>query len=136
MNAIEYDSAWGEAIARRLVDSDTCPLCESRALDGGCCARCGADLRGPIGMELWNASAAAAHALRTRGALLGAVPRPLTRPPAPPEAQAAATPAVQPPPTVQAPPRSSATVQSVLAIAGAGLFAIAALIFTFLNPDL
>src|SRR5690606_35064486 len=33
-------------------------------------------------------------------------------------------------------PGSSATLQSVLAIAGAGLFAVAAIVFTFLNPDL
>jgi hypothetical protein len=32
--------------------------------------------------------------------------------------------------------RSSATVQSVLAVAGAGLFAVAAVVFTFFNPDL
>ncbi|TFD21641.1 hypothetical protein [Cryobacterium sp. TMS1-13-1] len=32
--------------------------------------------------------------------------------------------------------RSSATVQSVLAVAGAGLFAISAIVFTFFNPDL
>ena len=32
--------------------------------------------------------------------------------------------------------RSSATVQSVLAVAGAGLFAVAAIVFTFFNPDL
>ena len=31
---------------------------------------------------------------------------------------------------------ASATVQSVLAIAGAGLFAVAAIVFTFFNPDL
>ena len=33
-------------------------------------------------------------------------------------------------------PRSSATVQSVLAVAGAGLVAVAAVVFTFFNPDL
>ncbi|WP_146069347.1 SCO7613 C-terminal domain-containing membrane protein [Cryobacterium sp. Y11] len=33
-------------------------------------------------------------------------------------------------------PRSSATVQSVLAVAGAGLFAVSAVVFTFFNPDL
>ena len=33
-------------------------------------------------------------------------------------------------------PQSSATLQSVLAIAGAGLFAVAAIVFTFFNPDL
>ncbi|MBW9094912.1 hypothetical protein JNB62_14560 [Microbacterium jejuense] len=34
------------------------------------------------------------------------------------------------------PPGSSASVQSVLAVAGAGLVAVAALVFTFFNPDL
>ncbi|MFT4219590.1 MAG: hypothetical protein QM611_03620 [Microbacterium sp.] len=33
-------------------------------------------------------------------------------------------------------PAASATVQSVLAVAGAGLFAVAAIVFTFFNPDL
>ncbi|WP_165063847.1 SCO7613 C-terminal domain-containing membrane protein [Marisediminicola senii] len=33
-------------------------------------------------------------------------------------------------------PQSSATLQSVLAVAGAGLVAIAAIVFTFFNPDL
>jgi hypothetical protein len=34
------------------------------------------------------------------------------------------------------PEGTSATVQSVLAVAGAGLFAVAAIVFTFFNPDL
>lgn len=55
---------------------------------------------------------------------------PLAGPPAPPAGPPSdALPASHP-------RRSSATLQSVLAIAGAGLFAIAAIIFTFLNPDL
>jgi len=136
---------WDESVAQRLLDAAVCPLC-GEYLASGCCARCGADLRGPEGLELWSASSAAASAIRNRAALLGRVPR------LAPAADSgsgtgvqnpqATMPASPPPPGISAagplrqPPRSSATVQSVLAIAGAGLFAIAALVFTFLNPDL
>src|SRR5690606_5441077 len=77
---------------------------------------------------------AAAAAIRARNEVLLRVPR-LQSP------GSAPVPPVTPPPgpTPQISPRpasSSATVQSVLAIAGAGLFAVAAVVFTFLNPDL
>ncbi|MGO2746593.1 SCO7613 C-terminal domain-containing membrane protein [Microbacterium sp.] len=134
MSATTETISWSESIARQLLDSATCPVCGFEHLDGGCCGRCGADLRGTHGTEVWNASIAAAAALRSRDALLSRVPRVSAidaAPPAPTQTPALASPSQ---PTL--PPRSSATVQSVLAIAGAGLFAIAALIFTFLNPDL
>ena len=64
--------------------------------------------------------------------------RPAQAPPAPAQAPPAPAPVAQPPTSARPvpEPRSSATVQSVLAIAGSGLFAIAAFIFTFLNPEL
>ena len=158
--SIAPEISWSESVAQRLLDGRVCPVC-AFALTDGCCPSCGADLRGALGAELWEASTSAAAALRAREALLNRVPR-VIRPaapsaaPAPPAAPApspapsaapgppaALSPApgtpAQPTAPPQAPrpaPRSSASVQSVLAIAGAGLFAIAAFIFTFLNPDL
>jgi len=146
--------SWGESIAVHLLDATTCPVCALERLAGGCCPRCGADLRGAYGIELWEASATAAHALRARDAVLSRAPRASVHAPTTAEAGtplASATAAASALPTAATPPpaspgthssaqpdrpRSSATIQSVLAIAGAGLFAIAALIFTFLNPDL
>lgn len=128
-------STWGESVARQLLDDASCPVCQWMLSDG-CCARCGSDLRGPIAIEVWNASVAAANALRARDELLrrlpviplapvGVAPRPQPAP-APPRAAAASVPS----------PQSSATLQSVLATAGAGLFAVAAIVFTYFNPDL
>ena len=128
-------STWGESIARRLLDDASCPVCQWTLSDGRC-ARCGSDLRGPVAVEVWNASVAAANALRARDELLrrlpvvplapvGATPRPQPAA-APPRAAAASAPS----------PQSSATLQSVLATAGAGLFAVAAIVFTYFNPDL
>lgn len=128
-------STWGESIARQLLDDASCPVCQWTLSDGRC-ARCGSDLRGPVAVEVWNASVVAANALRARDELLrrlpvvplapvGATPRPQPAP-APPRAAAASAPS----------PQSSATLQSVLATAGAGLFAVAAIVFTYFNPDL
>ncbi|MDP3950555.1 SCO7613 C-terminal domain-containing membrane protein [Microbacterium sp.] len=142
--------SWGERVARHLLGNTTCPVCAFERLADGCCPRCGADLRGAYGVELWEASASAAAALRAREAVLSRVPHvhayradavPAPAAASAPSVVSAAAPRSVPPggtdPTPPAQPaRSSATVQSVLAIAGAGLFAIAALIFTFLNPDL
>jgi len=136
-------STWGESVARHLLDDASCPVCQWR-LEDGCCARCGSDLRGPIAAEVWSASVSAAHALRVRDELLrrvpvlqlapvGAEPRPEAAP-APPAAPAPADP--DGPPAAASTPQSSATLQSVLATAGAGLFAVAAIVFTYFNPDL
>jgi len=53
----------------------------------------------------------------------------------PPAAPHSSPPRPSPPRPSPRRPAHSATVQSVLAIAGAGLLAIAAVVFTFLNPD-
>ncbi len=131
-------TGWGEGIARRLLDDQACPVCVQGRLAGGCCTRCGADLTGPIGAELWNASVAAAAQIRSREAVLHRVPRLLPQPPpatpAVPESEMHPA-SVLPAPAATA-PRSSATLQSVLATAGAGLFAVAAIVFTYFNPDL
>ncbi len=108
---------------------------------------CGADLRGEIADQLWTASNAAVQALRSRQQILDLVPvAPVTDSVAAPAASAgssgggalnadvAASTVMEP--AAPVPERSSATVQSVLAVAGAGLFAVAAIVFTFFNPDL
>lgn len=154
MSTVTETISWGESVARHLLDATACPVCGLDGLADGCCNRCGADLRGAYGTELWEASTSAALALRAREAVLSRAPRVSASLMAagaasvstPHEAtgSSANAPAAPPtPPSTHAvlqsqpqPPRSSATVQSVLAIAGAGLFAIAALVFTFLNPDL
>lgn len=125
---------WSVYAADRLVDRTSCPVCGTRSLVGSCCRRCGADLATPAAQELWAASHAAARALQHREELRLLIPR------------AAAQPVTSPPPTAEAADakqsrpsdrRDGATsVQSVLAIAGAGLFAVAAVVFTFFNPDL
>lgn len=122
-------SRWSDAAVARLNDRLHCPWCEN-VLAGPRCARCGADYSvDGIGTELWEASQAAVAALEARQAVLDRV----TLGPAPVPAPA---PAAAPVEVVPAAPRSSATVQSVLAVAGAGLVAVAAIVFTFFNPDL
>lgn len=122
------------------------------------CASCGVDLRGRLGNELWATAQQAAQLLELRqqqvdalptvtaeaettSSRVGAVsagstndagPLPEADPPrvfAPPSPAWVA-------PVAPAPSGSTLSVQSVLAVAGAGLFAVAAIVFTFFNPDL
>ncbi|WP_439593693.1 hypothetical protein [Microbacterium sp.] len=124
-------SRWSDAAIARLNDRLHCPWCE-QTLAGPRCTRCGADYSiDGIGAQLWDASQAAVAALEARQAVLDRVSIGPASVPAP-----APSPAVPPAKIVSAPPRSSATVQSVLAVAGAGLVAVAAIVFTFFNPDL
>ncbi|MDQ0649328.1 hypothetical protein QFZ53_003524 [Microbacterium natoriense] len=136
-------STWGESVARQLLDDANCPVCQWMLSDG-CCARCGSDFRGPVAIEVWNASVAAANALRARDELLrrlpviplapvGAAPRPHT---ASSQTPSSAPRGSHPATASASAPQSSATLQSVLATAGAGLFAVAAIVFTYFNPDL
>ena len=131
---------WSDDAIRHLTDANTCPRCGVDALHERRCLNCGADLQGEVAERLWAASVAAADALRARQAVLEEVPvAPVEAPAAagvaaPTSAEpAAAVPAAA---AVAAPERTSATVQSVLAVAGAGLFAVAGIVFTFLNPEL
>ncbi|HWM33794.1 MAG TPA: hypothetical protein VNR36_06095 [Pseudolysinimonas sp.] len=132
---------WSDDAIRHLLDSRTCPRCDTDALHDRRCLNCGADLRGEIADRLWAASIAAADALRAREAVLDLVPvapvDAVAAAPLPP-APAAVTPAATTGAGTASPTteRASATVQSVLAVAGAGLFAVAAIVFTFFNPDL
>lgn len=127
---------WSEAAISRLRDARSCPLC-TYMLEGQRCSRCGADYRGAIGSELWDASQAAVAALEARQSVLDRVElRPIEAPVAPAMDTGAASAPSAVPDDLSGPPRSSATVQSVLAVAGAGLVAVAAIVFTFFNPDL
>lgn len=124
---------WSAAAIRRLRDRTTCPVCDTASLTSGACRRCGADLTGPSAHELWTASMAAAEALTRREELRRVIPRMVAG--APRTATPTAAP-VSSPMSPARPARGSTTVQSVLAVAGAGLFAVAAIVFTFFNPDL
>ncbi|MFF3027301.1 SCO7613 C-terminal domain-containing membrane protein [Microbacterium sp. NPDC057944] len=132
-------STWGESVARHLLDDSSCPICQW-TLSGGTCARCGADLRGPISGDVWKASQSAAAAMRARDELLRQVPvlslAPVGAMPRPAEDAPTPVAATEPSPASAPDPQSSATLQSVLATAGAGLFAVAAIVFTYFNPDL
>lgn len=136
---------WSRTAIARLEDTAFCPRCQAR-LTGQLCARCGADYR-TIGAELWDASQAAVFALKARQEVLDRVApvwSDTAANTAAVTASSAPVSAAAPPPVVTRtgpdaparPARSSATVQSVLAVAGAGLLAIAAIVFTYFNPDL
>jgi hypothetical protein len=91
---------------------------------------CNADLSGPVVEQIGAASDAVISALSARQSVIDTL---RTLPPlAPP------TPVVAPSPVAAAVPRegSQISVQSVLAVVGAALLAVAAIVFTFLNPDL
>jgi hypothetical protein len=131
---------WSDRVAATLLDTSRCPRCESPSVVAGACRTCGADLRGPVAVEVWQASIDAAAAVNRRQDAIDRLPA-LSRPPAAagPTPGGTGTPAVAPPAAgapVAEGSSSEVRVQSVLAAAGAGLFAVAALVFTFFNPDL
>lgn len=127
------------------------------------CGTCGAKLDGQLAWDILAASEAAAVSLEKRQALVDALPTapdaavaaaaavpvavaaPAVTVPAaaPATAGGVAANAVAPPgvPTIvlPSPPptrTSGLSLQSVLAVAGAGLVAVAAIVFAFFNPDL
>jgi hypothetical protein len=127
--------AWTDDVARYLLSDQFCPRCGARLTMPDWCANCSADLSGAGGAGVRQAARDAVEALGRRQAFidhLATVPR------RPVVASAAPSPvpvtAVAAPPAAE--PRSSVSVQSVLAVAGAALVAVAAIVFTFLNPDL
>jgi hypothetical protein len=133
---------WTTAASRHLLDRTVCPRCGAALGSSATCASCGADLSGELGWQILEASQTAAAAIQRRQDLIdqlqtaaaGALPAQTA-----PGAPATPAPPVAAPP-VAAPPRSRASaqlsLQSVLAVAGAGLVAVAAIVFTFFNPDL
>lgn len=123
---------WSDQAARHLLDATRCPLCLHAGLRKGRCPQCGADLTGQAGAELWRASATAADALRERERLLGVIEQA--------RSALAATPAPASPPRPSAASTADrgpgATLQSVIATAGAALFAVAAIVFSYFTPEL
>jgi hypothetical protein len=121
---------WSESAAAYLARRDLCPRCDYPVTQSGRCSNCNADLSSPIAQKVVTASDAVVSALVERQNLVDSLP---ILPPLP------ATVAIAPPqPARTAGPRegSQISVQSVLAVVGAALLAVAAIVFTFLNPDL
>lgn len=143
---------WSAVASTKLRDAHSCPVCGDSPLREPACHRCGADLSSPAARALWEASERAAAALAEREHLRRVVPLtvPAGTPRTPRGAQPSAAPSSPEEETSEPRPRDHAapaesppstrrrdtTVQSVMAVAGAGLFAIAAVVFTFFNPDL
>ncbi|MFD4420778.1 SCO7613 C-terminal domain-containing membrane protein [Agromyces sp. NPDC058484] len=149
---------WSDAAVAYLLDATACPVCARDRLRDGRCPTCGAAVGGELGPALAAASEQAAAAIRGRQAVIDRIPvlvavgaevEAVDAAGAAPasagfEAGPATSAPIAPPPVADAPrlapatarPESSATVQSVLAVAGAGLLAVAAVVFTYFNPDL
>ncbi|HEY4268501.1 MAG TPA: hypothetical protein VGM94_09955 [Galbitalea sp.] len=150
---------WSDSVAAYLTNTEICPRCDSVLEVVGRCSHCNADLANTIAMQVVDISSRAAALIVERQELIAALPNAvLTARPAVVSATALTTtsPRAQdrydasvvsadgstsawpaPPSTAAAPSSSSQiSVQSVLAVVGAALFAVAAIVFTFLNPDL
>jgi hypothetical protein len=123
---------WSTNAADYLVRLDLCPRCDAILTQPGLCWSCRAELSATATAELDAASDAAAAAILDRQALIDALPTRAAEPVAPPVKVAVAT------TTAATPARegSQVSVQSVLAVVGAALLAVAAIVFTFFNPDL
>ena len=123
--------AWSAHAVRILSTRTECPRCGYLLRTTGVCTSCRADLSGPIGAEVWEASQVVVAAIEARDEIISRIPI---------AAQVAVTatraPAVVVPPREATAPTSPVRVQSVLSVAGAALVAIAAIVFTFFNPDL
>lgn len=135
---------WSAWLAARIEDPALCPICMRPALLDARCQHCAVDLRGETGVGIWRASQAAASALNHREQLMRAalgrtesldtpLPSPASaRVPQKPDA-ASQRHSTSPNQSI---PRANTTLQTMFALAGAGLVAVAAIVFTFFNPDL
>src|ERR1019366_6640663 len=121
---------WSTSASDYLARRDLCPRCDYPVTLPSRCSHCNADLAGPIAAQVVAASDDVIRALATRQDLIDRFP---TLPP-----PVIAVSAAPPPRVPMGAPRegSQISVQSVLAIVGAALLAVAAIVFTFLNPDL
>lgn len=140
--------AWSEQAAKYLRGSSTCPRCERGPVGAEHCPFCGAILTGPVADELRAVSAQAAQLLTTRQEIIGRLTTKAALAP-PPVARAAAAPATALAPPTGAPlpgaaplpaPATTArssqvSLQSVLAIMGAVLVAVAVIVFRFATPE-
>lgn len=131
---------WSTAAIDQLRDTQRCPVCRTADLVDARCPSCGATLSGESGVTVWQASRHAAEALGDLRQVLDRVPRHPHEAPraseAPPASDAAQVSAPSSLAIAGAMRGPSTTLQSVLAVAGAGLVATAAFVFTFLNSDL
>ncbi|MFE6253944.1 SCO7613 C-terminal domain-containing membrane protein [Agromyces sp. NPDC057865] len=142
---------WTALAVRYLQETALCPRCDAELLGAATCPQCHAVLGGAAGAEVWAASRRAADAILERDRLATALPTLSPRTDAVPTA-VASTPVVADETTSTTPPTderstiaavtataeapaSQVSVQSVLAVAGAGLIAVAAIVFALLNPD-
>jgi hypothetical protein len=124
---------WSESASAYLARQDLCPRCDYPIIQVGQCSHCNADLASPIAAQVVTASASVILALGTRQNLIDTLPT--LAPRVAPVAPAPAAPSM---PTASVATRegSQISVQSVLAIVGAALLAVAAIVFTFFNSDL
>ncbi|MCU1439530.1 MAG: hypothetical protein JWP85_527 [Rhodoglobus sp.] len=127
-------TTWSDYAAAYVLSTTTCPRCGCRLVDDGQCRDCGASIDAELGSELWDASTQVADAIKARQEIIDRIPT-RVHPASAPALSVAPPPAILPPPRVDE-DASSFSVQSVLAVAGAGLLGVAAIVFTFLNPDL
>lgn len=131
--------SWNEQAARYLAGSTICPRCDRGPVGAESCPFCGAILVGPVADELRAVSAEAVEVLTRREEIirrLGTKAAFAAPPTGAPAAAGAPAPAAVAPPTVAAPRQSSqVSLQSVLAIAGAVLVAVAIIVFRFFNVD-
>jgi hypothetical protein len=128
-------TTWSKYAADYVLSTTTCPRCGSRLVGHGQCGSCGASIDPELGVELWDASTRVADAIKARQEVIDRIPTRV----APASAPARATTPARSRPAISQPAiadQSSFSVQSVLAVAGAGLLGVAAVVFTFLNPDL
>ncbi|MFD1713978.1 SCO7613 C-terminal domain-containing membrane protein [Amnibacterium flavum] len=134
----QASAEWSEQTARHVTDMHRCPRCGATLQGAPSCSVCHAVLDGAEGAAVWQASVAVADALRARAALIAKLPIRQAVPAAGPPTEAARpVSSLQPGAIVLAPAdRGGYSVQSLLAVAGAGLFAVAAVVFVFFNPDL
>ncbi|MFJ4109345.1 SCO7613 C-terminal domain-containing membrane protein [Oerskovia enterophila] len=136
---------WVEVATERLRDQHACPGCGT-VLTSTRCEACGLALSGPWAVEVLRASRDAAAALDRRAAGLralrsaderlraqGAPARPQPSVPVAGAARRPAytAPAAPAPAPAPAPTRSSVGLQPILASAGAGLLAVATIVFVF-----
>jgi len=125
---------WSESATAYLARTDICPRCDHPLRSPARCAFCNADLGGTLAAQVVLASVAVIEAMVARQSLIDdlptlepvAAPAPSRPSSAPQEATSEAS----------AREGSQISVQSVLAVVGAALLAVAAIVFTFLNPDL
>jgi len=142
--------AWSDQAAKYLQGSTTCPRCERGPVGAEHCPFCGAILVGPVADELREVSSEAADLLTRRQGIIDRLPTkaefaaPPTGMPSAVDVPAVDAPAARgavAPSTVAAPAATTSTrsaqvsVQSVLAVVGAVLVAVAIVVFRFFNVD-